>query len=69
MWKRWQTEYVRAPWERHDVMKTAPFHPEIGVADNKNRHEWHHQLVCKLPKGKDGVVRGVRMIVWNKVME
>ena len=74
MWKRWQTEYVRALRERHDVTKTTPFHPEIGevvlvVADSKNRHEWHHGLVCELLKGKDGVVRGVRMIVRNKVME
>ena len=74
MWKRWQTEYVRALHERHDVTKTTPFHPEIGevvlvVADRKNRHEWHHGLVCELLKGKDGVVRGVRMIVRNKVIE
>ena len=74
MWKRWQTEYVRALRERHDVMKRTPFHPEIGevvlvVADSKNKHEWHHGLVCELLKGKDGVVRGVWMIVQNKVME
>ena len=59
---------------RHNVTKTTPFHPEIGevvlvVADSKNRHEWHHGLVCELLKGKDGAVRGVRMIVRDKVME
>ena len=74
MWKRWQTEYVRALRERHDVTRTTPFHPEMGevvlvVADSKNRHEWHHGLVCELLNGKDGVVRGVRMIVRNKIME
>ena len=74
MWKRWQTEYVRTLCERHDVTKTTPFHPQIGevvlvVADSKNRHEWPHGLVCELLKGNDGVVRGVRMIVRNKVME
>ena len=68
MWKRWQTEYVRALCERQDVTKTTPFHLEIGevvlvVADSKNRREWDHGLVCELLKGKDGVVRGVRMIV------
>ena len=71
MSKRWQTEYVRALRERDK--KTTPFHPEIEVilvvADSKNRHEWHHGLVCELLKGKDGVVRGVQMMVRNKVME
>ena len=74
MWKRWQTEYVRALLRERHVTKTTPFHPEIGevvsvVADSKNRHEWHHGLVCELWKGKDGVVRGVQMIVRNKVKE
>ena len=27
-WKRWQTEYMRTPCERHNVTKTTPFHLE-----------------------------------------
>eukprot|EP00794_Sanderia_malayensis_P013095 gene13095-14438_t len=75
MWMRWKTEYVRALRERHDVTKVKPYHPKIGevvlvVDDSKNRHKWHHGLVCELLQGKkDGVVRGVKMIVKNKVWE
>ena len=31
--------------------------------------EWKHGLVCELLKGKDQVVRGVRMIVNNRIWE
>ena len=74
IWDRWTTEYVRALIARHDVTKVKPYHPEIGAAvlvvgDGKNRHEWKHGLVGDLLRGKDEVVRGVRMIVNNKVWE
>ena len=74
MWDRWTTEYVRALREKHDVTKVKPYHPEIGevvlvVGDKKNRHEWKHGLVDELLRGKDEVVRGVRMIVNNKIWE
>ncbi len=75
MWDRWTTEYVRALKEKHDVTKVKPFHPDIGevvlvVGENKKRHEWHHGLVCELLRGKnDDIVRGVRMIVRNKIWE
>ena len=39
------------------------------VSDSKNRHEWKHGLVCELLKGKDQVVRGVRMTVNNRIWE
>ena len=74
MWQRWTTEYVRSLRERHDITKGKPYHPEIGevvliVGDSKNRRLWNHGLVCELLKGKDNVVRGVRMIVRNKIWE
>ena len=74
MWRKWRTEYVRALRERHDVTKRKQYHPELGevvlvVGASKNKHEWHHGLVCEHLKGKDGVCRGVRMIVKNKIWE
>ena len=39
------------------------------VSDSKNKHEWHHGLVCEHLRGKDGVARGVRMIVKNEIWE
>ena len=39
------------------------------VSDSKNRREWKHRLVCELLKRKDQVVRGVRMIVNNRIWE
>ena len=74
MWTRWRTEYVRALRERHDVTKKNQYYPELGevvliVSESKNKHEWNHGLVCEHLTGKDGVVRGVRMIVRNKIWE
>ena len=69
-----RAEYVRALRERHDVTKRKQYHPELGevvlvVGASKNKHEWHHGLVCEHLKGKDGVCRGVRLIVKNKIWE
>ena len=74
MWQRWTTEYIRSLRERHDVTKRNSYHPEIGevvlvVGDSKNRRKWNHGLVCELLKGKDSVIRGVRMVVHNKIWE
>ena len=69
MWETWSTKYVR-----HNVTKSEAYHPDIGevvlvVSDSKNRREWKHGMVCELFKGKDQVVRGVRMIVNNRIWE
>ena len=74
MWKRWTTEYIRSLRERHDITNCRPYYPEIGevvlvVDESKNRRQWSHGLVCELIKGKDNVVRGVRIIVRNKIWE
>ena len=74
MWKRCRTEYIRALRERHDVTQKKQYYPELGevvlvVSDSKNKHESHHGLVCEHLTGKDGVVRGVQMIVRNKIWE
>ena len=74
MRQRWTVEYVRSLRERHDVTKRNSYHPEVGevvliVGDSKNRRRWSHGLVCELLKGKDDVVRGVRMVVRNKIWE
>ena len=72
LWDRWTTEYVRALREKHDVTKVKPYHQEIGeivlvVGDTRNKHEWKHGLVVELMRGRDEEVRGVRMVVNNRV--
>ena len=74
MWNRWRTEYVRTLRERRDITQKKQYYPEFGgvvlvVSDSKNKHEWHHGLVCEHLQGKDGVVLGVRMIVRDKIWE
>ena len=74
IWERWSTQYVRSLRERHNVTKSEVYHPDIGevvlvVSDSKNCREWKHGLVCELLKGKDQVVRGVRMIVNHRIWE
>ena len=74
MWNRWTTDNVRALREKHDVTKVKPYHPDIGeivlaVGDSKNKREWKYGLIVELLKGKDKVVRGVKMIVNNNVWE
>ena len=74
IWERRLTEYVRALRERHDVTKVKPYHPEIGevvlvVGESKNRYQWKHGLVRELLRRKDKEVRGVGMVVKDKVWE
>ena len=50
------------------------YYPQLGevvlvVSDSQNKHEWHHGLVCEHLRGKDGVVRGVWMIVRDRIWE
>ena len=53
--------------ECHRVIKGTNTHTEIGeivilVGDEKNRGEWKKGKVTKLIRGKDGVIRGVKLL-------
>ena len=53
--------------ESHRINKGTDRHPEIGeivllVGDEKNRGEWKKGKVTKLIRGRDGVIRGVKLL-------
>lgn len=66
-WQRWKTEYIHCLMEHHRINKGIDAHPEIGeivllVGDEKNWGEWKKGKVTKLIIGKDGVIRGVKLL-------
>ena len=63
--KRWVSEYLRAPRERHELEKGRDEFPEVGEivliqSEANDRREWKEGLVTKLMKGKDNIIRGVK---------
>lgn len=66
-WRRWKTEYIHSLMESHRISKGTDRHPEVGeivllVGDEKNRGEWKKGKVTRLIRGKDGVIRGVKLL-------
>ena len=66
-WQRWKSEYIHGLMECHRINKGTNAHPEIGevvllVGDEKNRGEWKKGKVTKLIRGKDQVIRGVKLL-------
>ena len=73
-WKRWKTEYIHRLMESHRITKGTTRHPEVGeivlvVGDEKNRGEWRKAKVVELIKGRDDVVRGVRLLANGRRIE
>ena len=74
IWKRWVSEYLRALRERHEIKKGGDEFPEVGEivliqSEAKNRREWKKGLVTKLIKGKDNIIRGVKLRVGKNEWE
>ena len=72
----WQdkTEYVHSLMEHHRVIKGENARPEVGemmlvVGEEKNRAEWKRGKVVELIKGKDNVVRGVKILMKGQTIE
>lgn len=67
MWRRWTNEYMRALREHHRLKhqakdnKIAVGDVVIIKSDDRNRNHWPLGIVERLIKGKDGVVRAVRL--------
>ena len=73
-WQRWKTEYVHSLMEHHRVIKGENACPEVGemmlvVGEEKNRAEWRRGKVVELIKGKDNVVRGVKILTKGHTIE
>ena len=75
LWKRWTREYLTALRERHNLNgrgKSSPL--EIGDvviirSEEKNRGKWPLGIVEELFKGRDGVVRAVKLRAGKTFLE
>ena len=67
MWRRWSTEYLRGLRERHNQnRKKTSFTVKKGdvviiQSDERSRGKWPLGVVDELYKGRDGVVRAVKL--------
>ena len=75
IWKRWSTEYVRGPRERHNQKhKRSTFTVKKGdvviiQSDERNRGKWPLGIVEELYKGRDGNVRAVKLHAGKSYLE
>ena len=67
IWRRWSNEYLRGLRERHNQKhKNTSFSVAIGdvviiQSEERNRGKWPLGVVKELYKGRDGVVRAVKL--------
>ena len=75
LWSRWTTEYIRSLRERHNLKhKTKDLTLKVGdvvLIQSKecNCGKWNIRIIVKLIKGRDGVVRGVRLRAGKSYLE
>ena len=72
--KRWKTEYLHGLLEHHQVNRGENACPEVGeivpvVGGEKNRIEWRQAKVVELVRGKENVVRGVKILTKGHTIE
>ena len=75
MWKRWNSEYVKALRERHNCNRKVKS-PKLSVGDvvivrskEMNRAKWPLGIVEELITGKDDVVRAVKLRAGKSYLE
>ena len=73
-WRRWKREYIHSLMEGHCLNKKGEATPVVRevvlvVGDEKNRGEWKKGKVSRLIQGKDGVVRGVILLLKGHTIE
>ena len=75
IWRRWSNEYLRSVRERHNLKhKNTSFTVEIGdvviiQSEERNRGKWPLGVVEELYKGRDGVVRAVKLRAGQTFLE
>ena len=75
MWKRWSSEYVRGLRERHNQKhKKSAFTVKKGdvviiQSDERSRGKWPLGIVEELYKGRDGIVRAVKLRAGKTYLE
>lgn len=66
-WSRWSSEYLKTLRERHNMksqvkeMNVTPGDVVLIKGDERNRGKWKIGIVERLIKGRDGIVRAVRL--------
>ena len=75
VWSRWTKEYINGLRERHNLNnKGKEVSVKVGDVvltqnDERNRGKWNVGTVVKLIKGKDGVVRAVKLRAGESYLE
>ena len=74
VWQRWKREYLHSLMENHRISRGSNSYPEVGeivliVGDEKNRGEWKKGKVVKNIRGRDDVVRGVKLLHKGHLIE
>ena len=75
LWKRWQTEYLRALRERHNMKHNGKManisigDVEIIKGEEKNRCKWKFGIMERLVTGNDCVVRGAKLRIGKSTIE
>ena len=75
LWKRWQTEYLRALRERHNMKHNGKManisigDVEIIKGEEKNRCKWKFGIMERLVTGSDCVVRGAKLRIGKSTIE
>ena len=66
MWPRWTNKYLRGLRESHDLRGGKEADIKVGQVlliknDERNRSKWNLGVVVKLLKGRDCIVRAMRL--------
>jgi len=75
LWSRWTGEYLKSLRERHNLkhktkeMTVQPGDVVLIQGSKRNRGKWNIGIVVKLIKGRDGVVRGIRLRAGRSYLE
>ena len=75
LWSRWSGEYLKSLRERHNVkhktkdMAVQPGDVVLIQGPERNRGKWNIGIVTKLIKGRDGVVRAIRLRAGKSYLE
>lgn len=75
LWSRWTSEYLKALRERHNLkhktkkLTVKPGDVVLIKGDERNRAKWKIGIVDHLIKGRDGIVRGVRLRAGKSYLE
>ena len=68
-WRRWKTKYLHSLLEHHRVNRRQNACPEVGEIVLVVGNEWRRGKVVELVRGKDNVVRGVKILTKGHTIE